>query len=308
MDWTATDLNRNLELRGIKKGLVVWQGPESVRLLRQRPVSAAASKPTSSESNGMVPAFVSDRLLSQAEGNLVQATREYLWLQTNERTQWRIKLKLPVELASSLSQRKNILSLGGGQAPWTGRQVFVYLIKHEGEEHELEMHVDVDYPTEVVVASRTLRRDEVLDESCLTYAPIGERQENAVDGFFEDMSELIGKQVRQAVSTGLPIPRTAIGEAHVISSGEIVELESVSGGIVVKVAAKALSGGAVGDTINVEMTPGRRRLAATVVNAGLVRILNKAASGDAPPEQEPMGKTSAPVATAKKTKARGELR
>ena len=88
-DWTADDLLRNLELRGIDKKKVAWQGPESVRLMRKREVEAP-KKTAAAETKKLAPAFLNDRLISQAEANLVQATREYLWLQTNERTQWRI--------------------------------------------------------------------------------------------------------------------------------------------------------------------------------------------------------------------------
>ena len=119
-DWTADDLLRNLELRGIDKKKVAWQGPESVRLIRKREVEAPKKAASTTDSKNLAPAFLSDRLIAQAEANLVQATREYLWLQTNERTQWRIDLKVPAELANTLSQKRNILSLGGGAEHWWG--------------------------------------------------------------------------------------------------------------------------------------------------------------------------------------------
>ncbi len=160
--------------------------------------------PASAETKKLAPAFVNDRILAQAEANLIQATREYLWLQTNERTQWRITLKVPTNLANALAQKRNILSLGGGVEPWTGRQRFVYLVKDHDEEFELTMTVNVELPKTVVVASRAIRRDEVIDESCLSYAAVPERLEGQVDQYFDDMTELIGKQLRRAIALVSP--------------------------------------------------------------------------------------------------------
>lgn len=280
-DWTASDLIRNLEFRGIDKSKIAWQGPESVRLLRNRTTESPV-KPASAERKKLAPAFLNDRIISQAESNLIQATREYLWLQTNERTQWRISLKVPTELAGALAQKRNILSIGGGAEPWTGRQRLVYVVQDQNEELELTMTVNVELPTTVVVASRAIRRDEVIDESCLTYAALPERMEGQLDQYFDDMSELVGKQMRRAVSTGVPIPRASIGQPNVISSGEIIEIESVSGSVVVKAAAKALNGGAVGELINVELIPSRKRLVATIAGPMLARI-----SGNATVRSEP---------------------
>ncbi len=270
-DWTSRDLIRNLELRGVDKAKIGWRGPESVRLFRKRE-TASPVQPASAETKKLTPAFLNERLFAQAEANLIQATREYLWLQSDERTPWRIALRVPNELANSLAQRRNILSVGGGGEPWIGPQKLTYLVKHGNEELELIMTVDVELPTTVVVANRAIRRDEVIDETCLEYAALPERLESEADQYFSDMSELVGKQMRRAISTGVPIARGLVGEPNVISSGEIIEIESVSGNIVVKTAAKALSGGAIGELINIELIPSRKRLAATVAGPMLVRI------------------------------------
>ncbi|MGN6547008.1 MAG: flagellar basal body P-ring formation chaperone FlgA, partial [Aureliella sp.] len=90
--------------------------------------------------------------------------------------------------------------------------------------------------------------------------------------YFTDFSEIVGKQLRRSVSTGLPIAQGYIGEPIVVSSGELVEIESVAGSISVKTAARALSGGAVGELINVEIISSRKRIAAMVVGPLQVRV------------------------------------
>lgn len=306
-DWTSKDLIRNLEYRGIDKSKVAWHGPDSVRLMRKLN-SDAPVKTASAESKQLRPAFLNERLVAQAEANLIQATREYLWLETGEKTQWRIALEVPHELVNTLAQKRNILSLGGGEEPWVGKQRFVYGIMHEKEEIELTMTVEVALPTTVVVTRRAIRRDEVLDEGLLTYAALPERLEGEVDQYFDDMSELIGKQLRRAVSTGAPIPRTSVGEPNVISSGEIIEIESVAGSVVVKSAAKALGGGAVGELINIELIPSRKRLSATVAGPMLVRIVGGSTVRSSSPEPQADEVQSAPMKTARKSQAIGAIR
>jgi flagella basal body P-ring formation protein FlgA len=79
------------------------------------------------------------------------------------------------------------------------------------------------------------------------------------------------------MSTGLPIAKSAIGEPIVVSSGELVEIESVAGSISVKTAARALSGGAVGELVNVELISSHKRLTAVVVGPLQVRVSSGAA-------------------------------
>ncbi len=268
-EWTSRDLLRHLELRGVNPEKVRWTGPTTTQLLR------AAEPPKSAkpaDSKPMTPAYVQDKLIAQAEGNVIQATREYLWLKTGERTQWRIDVRVPPEHAAALAQRRTIESIDGGEAPWTGEQLFVYVYKSQGKSVQVELVATVEPPQVVVVAARPIRRDEVLQADALEYAALPEQRSNQEGDYFHSIEELVGKQTRRSISTGLSIPRDAIGEPIVISSGELIEIESVSGNVSVKTAGRALSGGAVGSLINVEITATRKRLTATVVGPLLARI------------------------------------
>jgi flagella basal body P-ring formation protein FlgA len=267
---------RHLELRGWQQR-VRWTGPDSANLTR---IAEAAPL---SDGTKLAPAFVQERTIKQAEENLAQATREYLWLKTGERTQWRVTTKVPPECAPALAQRRNIETLAGGQAPWTGEQLLKIGYKHQGKTYQLDLPIVIDLPTTVVVTVRPMRRDEIIDAGALAYGPIPERMQDEAAEYFTDFSQLIGKQLRRSMSTGLPIPRSSVGEPIVISSGELVEIESVAGLISVKTSARALSGGAVGDLINVELISSKKRLAATVVGPLRVRVagVGKVSAGSA---------------------------
>jgi flagella basal body P-ring formation protein FlgA len=257
---------RHLQLRGLSQRRLRWSGPRSVKLFR------VAESAVELDRTQLAPAFVQDRTLAQAEANLAQAAREYLWLKTGERTQWRITAKVPTEHAQALSQRRNIQTIGGGTAPWIGEQELLVGYVQANKPFEISVPVTIELPPTIVVTTRPMRRDEVIDESALAYGPLPERMDDQAEEYFTDFAQLVGKQLRRSMSTGLPIPRSAIGEPIVVSSGELIEVESVAGTISVKTAARALSGGAVGDLINIELLSTRKRLAATVVGPLQVRI------------------------------------
>ncbi|MGN6133300.1 MAG: flagellar basal body P-ring formation chaperone FlgA [Aureliella sp.] len=265
-EWTAEDVLRHLQLRGLSQRRLRWSGPRSVKLFR------VAESAVELDRTQLAPAFVQDRTLAQAEANLAQAAREYLWLKTGERTQWRITAKVPTEHAQALSQRRNIQTIGGGTAPWIGEQELLVGYVQANKPFEISVPVTIELPPTIVVTTRPMRRDEVIDESALAYGPLPERMDDQAEEYFTDFAQLVGKQLRRSMSTGLPIPRSAIGEPIVVSSGELIEVESVAGTISVKTAARALSGGAVGDLINIELLSTRKRLAATVVGPLQVRI------------------------------------
>lgn len=283
--WSARDVMRHLQLRGLTQRQLRWSGPETVSLTRIAEASATIDR------TKMTPAFVQDRVLTQAAANVAQATREYLWLQTGDRTEWRISVDVPPEHATALAQRHNIATVSGGAAPWVGEQEMVFVYKHQGKKFEVSLPVLIEVPITVVVAARPLRRDEVIDESALEYAPLPERMADQAGEFFTDVSQIVGKQTRRSISTGLPISQSYIGEPIVVSSGELVEIESVAGSISVKTAARALSGGAVGELINVELLSSRKRITAMVVGPLQVRV----ASG-APISRTPKVQTTRPAA------------
>lgn len=274
--WNAHDVLRHLELRGLVHGKIRWSGAESVTLLRVADVA------TNIDRTRIEPAFVQDRILAQAEANVAQATREYLWLKTGERTEWRVRATIPTAYAQALSQRRNIQTIGGGAAPWVGQQELSIGCKHSGTTFQITVPVLIELPQTVVVTTRPMRRDEVIEEDALAYAPLPERMAEQADEYFTDFSQVVGKQLRRSLSTGLPVPGSAVGEPIVVSSGELIEVESVAGSISVKTAGRALSGGAVGDLINVELLSSRKRLSATVVGPLQVRIAGGAAVSTSP--------------------------
>ncbi len=262
--WHSGDILQHLELRGVHSTSIRWSGREQVELQRVEELGDALTTTLS-------PAFVDERILDQAASNVSQAIREYLNLRNGERIDWRIDVEVPTKQAQLLYVRRNIASIGGGTEPWTGEQEFVIQVKNRDTLMSLPVVATVQPPPMVVTASRPIRRDEILTPEALKYAPLPRRTANDQQNYFDSIEQCVGKQVKRSLSTGLPISDDLIGEPIVVSRNDLVQVESISGSIVVSSTAKSLGSGAVGDLIEIEL-PSRRRLHATVAGQNLVQI------------------------------------
>lgn len=261
--WSSFDLLQHLELRGIHRASIRWSGNSSVELQRTEELGDAQQT--------MVPAFVNARSVGQASSNVAQAISEYLNLRNGERIEWVIDVEIPDRHAQVLQIRRNIASIGGGVEPWPGEQQFMLQVKNSGTLMSLPIRARVSLPPMVITSRRSIRKEEVLTADALRYAPLSKRAAENESKYFTRMEDLIGKQARRSISTGLPISEDFVGDPIVVGRNDLVEIESVAGGIVVRSTAKALSSGAVGDLVEVEL-PTRERLYAVVVGQTLVRV------------------------------------
>jgi flagella basal body P-ring formation protein FlgA len=101
------------------------------------------------------------------------------------------------------------------------------------------------------------------------------RSARSGNNYFTSIEQVVGKQLRRSLATGLPIDDQMIGEPIVISRAQLITVESVSGGITVSSPGKALSAGAAGELIQVEL-PGRVKVFGTIVDSNIVRIAARA--------------------------------
>lgn len=260
--WHSADIMQHLELRGMESTSIRWTGKDQVQLY---------ATPASSESaaTSLTPAFIDERLVDVARTNAILAIKDYLNLRTKSRTDWRVDLSVEPPHVKLLQVRNNIASIGGGQEPWTGEQTFIIQVKYHGKLIDVSIAATVDMPPMVVVATGPLRRDQLLTAEMLTYAPLPRNADERQ--YYTKVESLIGKQLRKSVSTRQAISEDLLGDPIIVQRNELVEVESVSGAIVVRTTAKSLSTGASGDLIDIEM-PNRRRLMATVVGPAQVRI------------------------------------
>lgn len=263
--WRSEDILQHLELRGLHTGKIRWSGAIETKLQRVEALDERLA-------TQLTPAFTNDRLLEQASRNVTQVIRDYLNLRSSERIEWRLKFELPVQSLPLLNIRRNIVSIGGGSPPWLGEQQFVLQVKQFDSVLDIPIEATVELPPMVVIATRPIRRQEVVTEELLDFAPLSEQDEQRGGKFFERFEDCVGKQTSRSIGTGQVLTMELLGEPIVVRRNDVVEIESVSGAIVVRAAAKSLGSGAVGDLIQVELPGTRQRLHATVVGQGLVRV------------------------------------
>ncbi len=279
--WTRSDVVQHLELRGLHPTAVRWMGSDRTQLRRGKPIEGNAtsngSLPMSRVSQtipgrAQSPAFIQERAVKQAEMLIRQAITEYVTLKSGDRTAWRITLSVPSRYVSIMQVKTNIVSIGGGREPWEGSQDFVFEVKERGALVSVPIQATLQLPPMIAVAKRALRREEIITADDLIYSPIPQRGAADASDFFTDIEKLVGKQVRRSVATGQPIEAQSVGDAVVVTRGEMVEVESVSGDVVVKTTGRASESGAVGDLIGVELLPSRKRINASVTAPMKVRV------------------------------------
>jgi flagellar basal body P-ring formation protein FlgA len=262
--WHSSDMLQHLELRGIHPASIRWYGKTIVELQRTEGFGEVQQS--------MVPAFVNQRVAQQASSNVAQALTEYLnYKNEKEPIDWVIDVEIPDKHVQVLQIRRNIESVGGGAEPWTGDQQFVLAVKNAGTPMSLPIRARVSLPPMIVTSRRSIRKEEVLTAEALTYASLPKRSAEDESRYFTRIEDLVGKQARRSISTGLPVSDEFVGDPIVIGRNELVEVESVAGGVVVRTTAKSLSDGAVGDLVEIELNK-KERLHAVVVRQALVRI------------------------------------
>lgn len=262
--WHSADIQQHLELRGVHPSGIRWSGPTRTQLTRV--VNSQSSK------QDMRPAFLQQRNMRQAESLVGQAISEYLAFKSGQPTDFQIQVMVPDQWIAKLQYKRNIVSIGGGQEPWYGPQQFALNIKDGDRQTIIQVKADVQLPPMVVAARRPLRRGEILSADALTYRSLTKQNRRPDTEYFNDMDAVIGKQVRRAVSTGLPLSDQFVGDPILIARNALIQIESVAGSVVVSSQARAIGSGSRGDLIEVELLSNRQRLHATIVDSLTVRV------------------------------------
>jgi flagella basal body P-ring formation protein FlgA len=267
LEVTKGDVQRQLQLRGMQVEAFHWGGAERCLVRRVNEVAPPPVSKTVFTSSQVTPMTV-----KAAQRNLETAIKTYLKLQDDQSSQWKIAIEVPESHLKVLSDRRAILGVGGGESPWEGEQTFVIQIKTPAGEEHLEVRAVIEFPQLIVATKRSMRSGELLEMEDLILLPFSGNARINLQDCFHDPSELVGKELRKAASTNQFMTRSDVGPPRVIDTGDIVEVEVLSGGVSVITAGKSLQGGGVGDTVQVEIIPHKKRLVAQVVSDRLVRV------------------------------------
>ncbi len=283
--WTREDLAKVLALRGMEPESFRWEGSEVIRVVRGKPsepkgaVVAASVAQSVSESGeapshrDFAPAFITPVTISQAERVVATVIESYLHLKTGTQGKWTIKPTIPPKHANDLAQRRQIVSVAGGEAPWEGQQRFSLLMRTPEGESVIDVEANVRLPMMVVAAKGPLAKGRILQESDLVWLALPPASKINPEDCFTDFESLLGKQLRRAVSTQQPFRIAEVGAPHAVQTGDSVTIAVHAGSVRVEAYGRAIESGAIDDMIQVEVLPQRKRVAARVVSDRRVEVI-----------------------------------
>jgi flagellar basal body P-ring formation protein FlgA len=122
----------------------------------------------------------------------------------------------------------------------------------------------------VVVTTMPIARQAKLSEAALE---LQERDVSTLRGtYFTAMEKVQGMQARRPLQPGSPVLANQIEPPIMIKRGESVLMSASSGSLQVKIPAKALMDGRIGDQISVQNRQSKRVVEAKVVGPGHVVV------------------------------------
>ena len=89
-----------------------------------------------------------------------------------------------------------------------------------------------------------------------------------------DRLSLVGKTARRTLLPGLPVSTNAVGEPKAVTTGAMVRVVFIEGGLTISTYASALQSGAVGDVIPVRNLESGLTVSGTIESDGSVRVSN----------------------------------
>jgi flagella basal body P-ring formation protein FlgA len=117
---------------------------------------------------------------------------------------------------------------------------------------------------DVLTWSRNLAAGEIVQPQDLVWGKAALAPSDAPN----DPDAVVGLSARRALRAGAPVGGRDVASPVVIKTGEIITLTFRDGGLMLQLQAKALSGGGMGDTINVQNTSSKKIVQAVVEGPG----------------------------------------
>jgi flagella basal body P-ring formation protein FlgA len=177
---------------------------------------------------------------------LVAAMSAYLTTKDRVPTEWRVKPLLSAEQRATI-EAMQWPEVSGGQAPWTGRQVFRVRDAADASSEGVPFKADVARVARAVIASRALAAGDVISEADVELAEVNPLSLN--NTAIVSVSEVIGQEVRRAIPAGQLIANSSVRRPIAIKRGDLVTVYSIAAGVQVKTSAKSLAEGALGDVV-----------------------------------------------------------
>jgi len=128
----------------------------------------------------------------------------------------------------------------------------------------------VEALAEMVIATRTLERGEVLGESDVALA---RRDLAHLQGrFCRSKDEVLGLRLKSAVRANSPLRGDFLERVPIVKSGQLVTIVAENEVVRITASGRAKGSGAVGDIVMVQNLSSQKELAGRVVDATTVKV------------------------------------
>ena len=132
------------------------------------------------------------------------------------------------------------------------------------------VNAEVEAVKEVVVASRFLRRNQVMEQADVVRTAI--RLIWPEGRYLENVDLVVGKRVTRSVSAHFPITEDALGNPYTIRQGAQITIQYLQGPLKVVAAGVAKEDGPAGAKIRVTNLDSKKELWARVVDSQTVQV------------------------------------
>ena len=134
----------------------------------------------------------------------------------------------------------------------------------------LYVPVSISVIKPVVVATQSVPRGATLQAEQLQL--VNWEVSRLKYGYFSVIKQVLGRPLRKPLNGGMPVLPDHLGITKIVKKGDGVLIEASKGLISVKSPGIALSGGGVGEQINVRNRRSKKIVRATIVARGLVSV------------------------------------
>jgi flagellar basal body P-ring formation protein FlgA len=134
----------------------------------------------------------------------------------------------------------------------------------------LSIPINVRVMAEVVVAARSLARNQVIESTDVTLREVDLTQ--LPTSTLTDMSQAVGKLAGFSISAGTPLKNELLRAPLVIRQGQKVTLQARGAGFKVNTEGQALGDGRVGDSVSVRTTSGKV-VSGVIKSPGVVEVI-----------------------------------
>ena len=255
------ELEEMLSLAGIDVSAHSFAGAPAIAI-------HPAKVPAVAKASATKPTALSKAALQRATAIVEKAVANRLPGSNEAKAPWEIKLELDEQQAQAVLAKGAELSVAGGQEPWTGRQDFVVTATAPDGVMRFEITARISLPPMVVVATRPMRKGEVVRAADVELEPASGQVQAAI----YRMDEVLGKETTRTVATGQVLDSGFIRSPILVQRGEVVRVIAKAAGVRVKSNGRAMNDGGQGDLVEVQTLEGKQRYTARVVNSAEVEV------------------------------------